>query len=49
MILNVLCLVGKRLVLLHAFKKKGRKTPKLEIKIAAKRRNMVMANQEDEE
>ncbi|MCF2148108.1 type II toxin-antitoxin system RelE/ParE family toxin [Desmonostoc muscorum LEGE 12446] len=42
-------LVGKRLVLLHAFKKKGRKTPKLEIKIAAKRRNMVMANEEDEE
>ncbi|MBR8835428.1 MAG: type II toxin-antitoxin system RelE/ParE family toxin [Stigonema ocellatum SAG 48.90 = DSM 106950] len=40
-------LIGKRLVLLHAFKKKGRKTPKLEIKIAAKRRDLVQANEED--
>ena len=40
-------LVGKRLVLLHAFKKKGRKTPKLEIKIAVKRRDLVQANEED--
>jgi phage-related protein len=40
-------LVGKRLILLHAFKKKGRKTPKLEIKIAVKRRDMVLANEED--
>jgi phage-related protein len=42
-------LVGKRLILLHAFKKKGRKTPKLEIKIAVKRRDMVIANEEDRE
>jgi phage-related protein len=40
-------LVGKRLILLHAFKKKGHKTPKLEIKIAVKRRDMVLANEED--
>lgn len=42
-------LIGKRLVLLHAFKKKGRKTPKLEINIAAKRRDLVLANEEDKE
>lgn len=42
-------LIGKRLVLLHAFKKKGRKTPKLEINIAAKRRDLVLANEEDRE
>ncbi|BAZ26032.1 hypothetical protein NIES4073_69380 [Kalymmatonema gypsitolerans NIES-4073] len=42
-------LIGKRLILLHAFKKKGRKTPKLEINIAAKRRDLVLANEDREE
>lgn len=38
-------LTGKRLILLHAFKKKGRKTPQNEIKIAAKRRDLVVAKE----
>ncbi len=40
-------LTGKRLVLLHAFKKKTRKTPKSEIDIAARRRDLVIAKQEE--
>ncbi|MEH1839301.1 MAG: type II toxin-antitoxin system RelE/ParE family toxin [Nostoc sp.] len=39
-------LTGKRLVLLHAFKKKGRKTPHNEIYIAAKRRDLVVAKED---
>lgn len=39
-------LTGKRLILLHAFKKKGRKTPANEIKIAAKRRDLVVAKED---
>lgn len=40
-------LTGKRLVLLHAFKKKSRKTPRSEIDIAARRRNLVIAKEEE--
>ncbi|WP_372726731.1 hypothetical protein [Nostoc sp. TCL26-01] len=32
---------------LHAFKKKGRKTPKLEIRIAVKRRDLVLESKGD--
>ncbi len=39
-------LIGRRLVLLHAFKKKGRKTPQKEINIAAKRRDLILAKEE---
>lgn len=35
-------LTGKRLILLHGFKKKGRKTPRLEIAIAVRRRDQLM-------
>ncbi len=35
-------LVGKRLVILHGFKKKSRKIPRQEIAIAAKRRDAVL-------
>lgn len=38
-----LCTVtGKRFILLHAFKKKSRKTPQKEIATATRRRDMVM-------
>ena len=38
----LLCaVVGKRFVLLHAFKKKGRKTPKREITVGVKRKKQV--------
>jgi phage-related protein len=40
-------LTGKRLVLLHAFKKKSRKTPRSEIDIAARRRDLVIAKEEE--
>lgn len=44
-----LCAVtSKRLILLHAFKKKGRKTPLREIVIAAQRRDLVMEMEEKE-
>lgn len=44
-----LCAVrDKRLILLHAFKKKGRKTPQKEIAIAAQRRDLVMGMEEKE-
>ena len=39
-------LTGKRLILLHAFKKKGRKTPQNEISIAANRRDLVVAKED---
>jgi phage-related protein len=39
-------LKGKRLILLHAFKKKGRKTPHKEIAIAARRRDLVVQDEE---
>lgn len=39
-------LTGKRLILLHAFKKKGRKTPPNEINIAAQRRDLVVAKED---
>jgi phage-related protein len=39
-------LTPKRLILLHAFKKKGRKTPLNEIKIAAQRRDLVVAKED---
>jgi len=39
-------LTGKRLVLLHAFKKKSRKTPRTEIDIAARRRDLLIAKEE---
>lgn len=39
-------LTGKRLVWLHAFKKKGRKTPQNEIKIAAKRRDLLLEKED---
>lgn len=39
-------LTPKRLILLHAFKKKGRKTPPNEIKIAANRRDLVVAKED---
>jgi phage-related protein len=43
----LLCaLTGKRLVFLHAFKKKSRKTPKQEISMAARRRDLVLAKEE---
>ncbi|ACK66819.1 protein of unknown function DUF891 [Rippkaea orientalis PCC 8801] len=35
-------LTGKRLIFLHGFKKKGQKTPKLEIEIAVRRRDQLM-------
>lgn len=37
---------GKRLILLHAFKKKGDKTPLRQIKIAAKRRDLTIAKED---
>lgn len=39
-------MTGKRLILLHAFKKKGRKTPSGEIAIAARRRDLFMEMEE---
>jgi phage-related protein len=43
-----LCAVtGKRLVLLHAFKKKSRKTPRSEIDIAVRRRDLVKPKEEE--
>jgi phage-related protein len=45
----LLCaLKGKRLILLHAFKKKGRKTPPKEIQIAVQRRDAMMEMEEKE-
>jgi phage-related protein len=45
-----LCAVtGKRLILLHAFKKKGRKTPPREIAIAVQRRDSVIEMEEKED
>lgn len=41
-------LVGKRFVLLHAFKKKTQKTPKREIDHAVRRRSRLMKQQEGE-
>ncbi len=38
-------LVGKRLVLLHAFKKKDQKIPRREIEIAVKRKDNVLAKE----
>ncbi|WP_413174962.1 type II toxin-antitoxin system RelE/ParE family toxin [Anabaena azotica] len=42
-------LTGKRLVILHAFKKKGRKTPQNEINLAAKRRDLILAQEAKKE
>lgn len=42
-------LVGKRLVLLHAFKKKGQKIPRSEIEIAVKRKDIVLAKENSSE
>lgn len=39
-------LPGKRLILLHAFKKRGDKTPLKQIKIAAKRRDFIIAKED---
>lgn len=39
-------LPGKRLILLHAFKKRGNKTPLKQIKIAAKRRDFIIAKED---
>ncbi|MFN6559732.1 MAG: type II toxin-antitoxin system RelE/ParE family toxin [Nostoc sp. ChiSLP01] len=39
-------LPGKRLILLHAFKKKGDNTPVRQIKIAAKRRDLIVAKED---
>ncbi|WP_375506588.1 type II toxin-antitoxin system RelE/ParE family toxin [uncultured Nostoc sp.] len=39
-------LPGKRLILLHAFKKRGEKTPLKQIKIAAKRRDFIVAKED---
>lgn len=45
----LLCaLKGKRIILLHAFKKKGRKTDRREIEIAVKRRDLIMEMAEKE-
>lgn len=41
-------MTGKRLILLHAFKKKDRKTPSKEIAIAAQRRDLVMEMETEE-
>ncbi|HLP88894.1 MAG TPA: type II toxin-antitoxin system RelE/ParE family toxin [Nostocaceae cyanobacterium] len=42
-------LSGKRIFILHAFKKKGRKTPKSEISIAAKRRDLLLLREQNQE
>lgn len=40
-------LFGKRLILLHAFKKKSKKTPRRDIQLAAKRRDLIIAMEKD--
>jgi phage-related protein len=41
-------MTGKRFILLHAFKKKGRKTPPKEIATAVRRRGLVLKIEEKE-